>query len=226
VYVVQPGDTLWAIAARSGTTVDAIAEANGLDPNAILPIGRQLVLPGGGGSATVEVTNGGSDGAGLAGGGVIRTQYCSTYVPDGGPEELPAVLRHEPWLLSLQPLFEQWGWHYGVQPSLLEALAWQESGWQEGVVSDDGAVGVGQVLPATATFVEQEIVGEPLSLWSTSDNIRLEAAYVGYLQAHTATTCDTIAAYYEGLRNLALDGVFAMSVPYINDVEYLVPGFG
>ncbi|MBV8221407.1 MAG: LysM peptidoglycan-binding domain-containing protein, partial [Solirubrobacterales bacterium] len=45
-YVVQPGDTLSAIAARSGVSVDALAAANGLDPNAYLLTGTVLHLAG------------------------------------------------------------------------------------------------------------------------------------------------------------------------------------
>jgi LysM repeat protein len=44
-YTVQPGDTLSAIAARFGTTYQAIAAANGIaDPNLIFP-GQLLVIP-------------------------------------------------------------------------------------------------------------------------------------------------------------------------------------
>lgn len=47
-YTVQPGDTLYRIAARYGTTVTAIANANNIaDPNLIYP-GQVLVIPGGG----------------------------------------------------------------------------------------------------------------------------------------------------------------------------------
>ncbi|MFQ5340053.1 MAG: LysM peptidoglycan-binding domain-containing protein [Anaerolineae bacterium] len=47
VYVVQPGDTMYSIAARYGTTVWAIAQANNLsNPNWIFA-GQTLVIPGG-----------------------------------------------------------------------------------------------------------------------------------------------------------------------------------
>lgn len=47
-YVVQPGDTLSAIARRYGTTVTAIANANGLsNPNHIY-VGQRLYIPSGG----------------------------------------------------------------------------------------------------------------------------------------------------------------------------------
>jgi D-alanyl-D-alanine carboxypeptidase/D-alanyl-D-alanine-endopeptidase (penicillin-binding protein 4) len=44
-YRVRSGDTLTSIAQRFKTTVAALARANHLDPNAILPIGKLLRLP-------------------------------------------------------------------------------------------------------------------------------------------------------------------------------------
>jgi murein DD-endopeptidase MepM/ murein hydrolase activator NlpD len=44
-YIVQPGDTLFLIAGRFDTTVEAIAQANGIvNPNLLL-VGQSLVLP-------------------------------------------------------------------------------------------------------------------------------------------------------------------------------------
>jgi LysM repeat protein len=43
-YVVKPGDTLTAIAARAGMTLNQLARANGIDPNGVLLSGSVLVL--------------------------------------------------------------------------------------------------------------------------------------------------------------------------------------
>ncbi len=49
-YTIQRGDTLWALSRRFGTTVDALAKANGIaNPNLIIT-GRNLMVPGGGDS--------------------------------------------------------------------------------------------------------------------------------------------------------------------------------
>ncbi len=46
IYIVQPGDTLAAIALTFGTTVEALAEINGIeDPSTIYP-GQELIIPG------------------------------------------------------------------------------------------------------------------------------------------------------------------------------------
>ncbi len=44
-YIVQPGDTLYGIAARFGVDLDRLMEANGLSPESVLYPGRELVLP-------------------------------------------------------------------------------------------------------------------------------------------------------------------------------------
>jgi LysM repeat protein len=44
-HVVQTGEILLTLAARYGTSVDAIREANGLGENAILSVGQELIIP-------------------------------------------------------------------------------------------------------------------------------------------------------------------------------------
>lgn len=45
IYDVLPGDTLYSIAWRHGTTVEALAAANGITAPWVIYIGQQLVLP-------------------------------------------------------------------------------------------------------------------------------------------------------------------------------------
>jgi LysM repeat protein len=44
-YIVQSGDTLWSIAQRFGTSVDALMAANGLSDSSLVLVGQRLVLP-------------------------------------------------------------------------------------------------------------------------------------------------------------------------------------
>jgi lipoprotein NlpD len=45
-YVVQPGDTLWSLSRRFGTTVDDLLRANGIESPQELRAGQPLELPG------------------------------------------------------------------------------------------------------------------------------------------------------------------------------------
>jgi LysM repeat protein len=45
LHIVQPGDTLLGIAVQYNSTVEAIEQANGLAPGAILQVGQQLQVP-------------------------------------------------------------------------------------------------------------------------------------------------------------------------------------
>src|SRR5205823_7397873 len=55
---------------------------------------------------------------------------------------------------GVRGLLKHWAGIYGVDPNLVRALAWMESGYQPGLVSPAGARGVMQVLPTTKDYVE------------------------------------------------------------------------
>jgi len=44
-YTVKPGDTLYAIAVKYGTTVQAIAAANNISNPNLIRVGQVLVIP-------------------------------------------------------------------------------------------------------------------------------------------------------------------------------------
>jgi LysM repeat protein len=59
VHTVQRGETMWSIATRYGTTVEAIARANGLANPRFIYAGQRLTIPsGGGGGASTAATGG------------------------------------------------------------------------------------------------------------------------------------------------------------------------
>ncbi|MEH7226680.1 LysM peptidoglycan-binding domain-containing protein [Bacillus sp. JJ1566] len=56
IHEVVSGDTLYSIAKRNGTSVDAIKKANNLSSN-LLEVGQELAIPRGGKSAPTQTTN-------------------------------------------------------------------------------------------------------------------------------------------------------------------------
>ncbi|MDQ6839470.1 MAG: LysM peptidoglycan-binding domain-containing protein [Actinomycetota bacterium] len=223
-YVVRSGDNLWTIASARHLTVSQLSSVNGLDPSAILRVGTHLSLPSSGAAATATVTRYAAPASPVTSGSGVN--FCATFSPRSDPRGvLPATLRSSSSRQALRPVFVSWAERYGVSPALVEAIAWQESGWQEGVVSSASAVGVGQLLPATATFVSQNLLGTNLNINTVNDNIQMEARYLAYLQGHLGSTCSTVAGYYEGLQNMQRYGVLTESQSYVSSVESLIPSF-
>lgn len=224
-YVVRPGDTLWAIAQAHHLTVWQLAAYNHLDLNAILLIGKHISFP-----SPEEPDRPAATHLTAAPSGpptMSAAAFCSSLTVNSGPwGVLPSQLQNSPSRLALRPLFEHWAAYYGLSLPLLEAISWQESGWQQNVVSSAGAVGVGQVMPGTANFIQNVLIGQRLNIASASDNIRMSAAFLAYL-AHIEgnNRCYTIGAYYEGPVNLAAIGAFPDTQTYVADVEALIPSF-
>jgi hypothetical protein len=223
-YVVRPGDSLWAISRAHGISVNRLAAANGMRPSDVLLIGRKLNIPTSSNDPPAPTLSSSTIASKPA---ANPWTFCSTFQPSGGPwGVLPSQLRNSSQRLSLQPLFIRWSSHYNLSLPLLEAIAWQESGWQQGVISPVGAVGTGQIMPDTATFIVSNLIGMRMNINSVSDNIRMSAAFLGYLSDLEGNNlCATIAAYYEGPINLGKYGVFPQTQQYVASVEALIPRF-
>jgi len=229
-YTVRAGDSLWAIATARGITVSQLAAANGLDPNAILPIGKLLTIPEPSGSTQQSPAGGeaaspaGASVAfagGAAGGCNVAAAYAS-----GSSGSLADLVAANPALSQVRQVLSEWAGYYGIPLSLFEAVTWQESGWYQGALSPTGAVGVGQIEPGTAHFVSQVLIGRPLNAYSLPENIEMSAAYLAYLsRVEGSNQCATLAAYYEGPLALQTYGLLPDARVYVADVEALIPDF-
>jgi LysM repeat protein len=198
-YTVKSGDTLGAIARRSGVTVGAIAAANKIaDPNHIR-IGQKLTIP---------------DKAAPAG-------------AVAGSGRLPARLLANPDRLALRPRFDYWAGRNSIPSDLLQAVAWVESGWQANRVSSAGAIGIGQLMPATVDFVRTVLIGvKGLDPYKAEDNIRMSARFLRYLLKENGGDVDrTLASYYQGLRSVRERGILAVSRTYIAAINSHRPMF-
>ena len=135
------------------------------------------------------------------------------------PGWLPALARTVPARAALVPELRQWSSYYGVRPSLLEALTWWESGWQNGVISATGAVGVGQLEPATVDQVRVLLGDSGLSAYRASDNIRMSAAFLAHLLDRTGgDEAAAVAAYYQGLASFEKHGALPETSHYVRGI--------
>ena len=91
------------------------------------------------------------------------------------------------------------GMKHGVNPYLVMGLAWHESGWQSSVVSSAGAVGIMQVMPATAAVDGPELLGRSVDLYDPADNIDLGTAILKHNLDHWQNDlAKALCAYYAG----------------------------
>ena len=115
----------------------------------------------------------------------------------------------------------------GVPPALALAVAWQESGWQQRVVSHAGAVGVMQLMPGTAEWVGQTMLGRPVRIHEARSNIAAGVRLLRhYLDRYDGNRDLVLAAYYQGQRAVDHYGIYAVSRPYIASVRHLERLFG
>lgn len=67
-----------------------------------------------------------------------------------------------------------------VPEDLLRAVAWQESGWQTNIISCDGGIGLMQVMPATADWMNTRF-GQSYDVRRYTDNAYLGATFLAWL---------------------------------------------
>ena len=227
-YVVSAGDSLSLIASIYDATVGSIVDLNGTgDPNFIFP-GQVLEIPGSGGgeSTTYEVQAGDTLG-GIAEAFRVSTAELQAANGISNPDlifvgqvlSVPAVvgfggtgglsLDDKPADPALEAIFDDFAAYEGIDAGLVKALAWIESGWQQHVVSPAGAVGLMQLMPGTAAWLEDDIFGQALNEdVSAYDNVKMGTRYLRILM--NATGWDTeiaLASYYQGHGN-TLNGIF------------------
>jgi len=206
-YVVRRGDTLSAIAARNGVSARQVAWMNGLSTAQPLLAGTALKLPTGSPNATP----------------VARTASVSA-------TPVRVVAHSAPYATGNRLTSTQIGSiaaNQGVPSSLASAVAWQESGFNNGAVSSANARGVMQVLPGTWDYVQRNLTSRSLNPFSAQDNVRAGSLYLGSLLRQTGGNVrQAVAAYYQGLSSVRQIGMYADTQRYVANVMRLRQRFG
>ncbi|HET6381585.1 MAG TPA: LysM peptidoglycan-binding domain-containing protein [candidate division Zixibacteria bacterium] len=188
------GENLTWIARRHGTTIAAIAAANGISNPSYIRTGQVLVIPGGAPSrAAVTAPAGGS----------------------GMPASMAALVAKRQ---DVRDLIVAEANRQGVPPAFALAVAWQESGWQQGVVSSAGAIGVMQLLPATGEWVGGVMLGEQVNLHDAASNVRAGVRLLRHYLDRYGDRSLALAAYYQGQAATDRHGIYPVSRPYIASI--------
>jgi soluble lytic murein transglycosylase-like protein len=107
---------------------------------------------------------------------------------------------------------------FGVNPNFVLAVAWWESGYDQGQISDAGAVGLMQLLPSTARWAGPALLGRNVDVTVAEDNARVGAALLRrYLDEFDDPEL-ALAAYYQGERGTQLHGVYPGSQRYVEGI--------
>jgi LysM repeat protein len=191
-YTIQAGDTLSAIASNYGVSIDALAQANGIDDPSFIVEGETLVIPGPPPSAPAP--------------------DAVPYVPP--PLQFPPM----PYDPEIEAIIEEMAGAYGVDPNLVKALATIESGWNETAVSYTDARGVMQIMPGTAQYLENDVFGYELNYdTSAYDNIKMGVKYLQILIDSTGGDEHlAVASYYQGLAPTQAGVFYPDTTDYVN----------
>lgn len=190
-YTIRAGETLTAIAGRYHTSISGLASLNQLADASRIFAGQVILVP-------VAAP--------------ARADW-STRRFDAATRELMAART----TVRDAIIGEARRAHVSVPLAL--AVAWQESGWRQGVLSSAGAIGVMQLLPATADWVGNGLLGSAIQINSMRDNVRGGVTLLRhYLVRYAGDQRLALAAYYQGQRAVDSYGIFPVSRPYIDSI--------
>lgn len=202
-YTVRPGDTLSGLAAGAGVPVEQMAYMNGLDPAAPLPAGTVIKLPTGA-PAPAQAA---------------EPAPAAAVVPAAAPHAAPGRLGEE----RVKALAAE----QGAPAALAAAVGWQESGFNNAMVSSANARGVMQVLPGTWDWIQRNLAGRTLDPASAEDNVRAGALYLRRLLDEAGGDEALAAAgYYQGLASVRRIGMLPETRRYVDNVLALRGRFG
>ncbi|MFN0145288.1 MAG: LysM peptidoglycan-binding domain-containing protein [Dehalococcoidia bacterium] len=240
-HTIMPGETLSAIADHYGFTVEELAYVNDLANASVILVGQTIQIPGvslaprpaPGRKHTVSEGEWLSRIAAqyrvsmaaiiaannIANPDIIEVGTYLTIPASGSIERLPRV--------EYQRVLEEAAAEFGISAALVKAVAWQESGWNQDVVSHANAFGLMQIIPPTAEWALMVLVHDAIN-WDVShiDNARMGAAILRFNLDHTGWDLPmALAGYYQGFEAVRKFGFFEDTKEYIASVEALIPQF-
>jgi N-acetylmuramoyl-L-alanine amidase len=193
-HTVEPGESLWSIAAVNGLTVEELAAANGHSSDAWLVAGETVMIPPGSWSYSATTGSGACVGD------------CSASVPPHPTDEIVTPGQ----VASIAA-------EYGMSAPLVQSIAWNESAFNNAAVSSAGARGVMQIMPDTWDFITGQLVAQPLDPASASDNVEAGVIYLHHLyHLKGGDGQATVASYFQGPNR---EGLLPETETYVREIR-------
>jgi LysM repeat protein len=214
-HTVRPGETMTSIATAYGISLDRLLAANRAMGPDLLFVGQHVTVPG-----TAKATSSGVS---------TRPPAATSANTFAGYTYPPATVRAAaanrarlarmkvPTRTQTAALIRQVALRHGVDPRLALAIAYQESGWNQRMVSVANAVGTMQVIPASGTWASQ-LAGRRLDLLDTRDNVTAGVLILRALQSTATSREEAVAGYYQGLRSIRTQGMYPDTKGYVRTV--------
>lgn len=206
-YRVQPGDGLIVVARRLRTTPAVLTSTNRLHRD-YLVLGEVLRYP-----VTVRVTT-----AAPSTSGTVVVPGSVTRSASAHRAQLHA--RSVPGRATVEKMITAAAKRHGVPVDLALALSYQESGFQQRVVSPVDAIGAMQVLPSTGASLGR-LHGRSFDLLKASDNVEAGVLLLHDLLQATRAVEQALAGYYQGLGSVARFGLLPQTTQYVHNVQLL-----
>ena len=211
---VVAGDTVSSLAVRFGATEATIVAANGLDARATIRIGQTLAIPGAAGAVPAPPAQQ------LVGDTFAGRTYAGDVVSAANANKATLLAVSVPTRDQMRQIVRDTAVAHGVDPRLAQAIAVQESGFDQRAVSPANAIGTMQVIPTSGDWASG-LVGRELNLLDAQDNVTAGVAILARL-IETSPSLDTaIAGYYQGQTSVRQYGMFDDTRRYVANVQTL-----
>lgn len=195
-HVVRSGEHLTGIARHYGVSIGDIVSANGISNASRIYVGQRLVIPSSAPAAAPAAS-------------------AAKPMP---PSMASLVASRD----AVRRVIVEEAQRFRVPVAFALAVAWQESGWQQGVVSSANAIGVMQLLPSTAEWIGEAMLGKTIDPRDLRQNVRGGVRLLAhYLDRYDGDRARVLAAYYQGQTAVDRHGIYPVSRPYIASIAAL-----
>ena len=248
---VRAGDTLSGIAARNGTTGAALARANDISDTRMIYPGQRLRLSTSSGSSSSSAgsstSSGSSSSSSSSRSGIpaflsqpydertvgtlladenvestfLHYQYSSATARAAAANRIYLSNTDAPSRDEIKQMIIDTSNRHGVDPTLMVALAYQESGWNQQAVSPANAIGAMQVIPTSGQWASS-LIGRELNLFDPQDNVTAGVVVMRALMRSADSSDDAIGGYYQGLASVRQHGLFSDTRQYVTNIRHFM----